>query len=341
MSEQVLITGYPGWLTGHLLRRLDELMRLADPPAWAVRLADVRWRALVAPGTVSIPPCARIDTVVDGDIRDPGAVTDAMVGVDLVLHAAGIIHPRRIRDLYEINRDGCRRLAEAAVESGVRRFVFVSSNAAAGFATSPEHPMRETDEPNPVSHYGRSKLEGEQCLWSALTGSDTEGVVLRPTTFYGPHFPERHHNAYRLAASGRPLVIGDGRNRVSMIYIDDLVDALGRALTVGSAAGGTAFVADAESYEWQEVFIAMGQAQDVDVRPLYLPSAVAALCAGGDAALAALGRYSMMVHVAGEATQHMACDISCARDLLGFSPHVGLYEGMRRAVNWARSEGRL
>jgi nucleoside-diphosphate-sugar epimerase len=37
----------------------------------------------------------------------------------------------------------------------------------------------------------------------------------------------------------------------------------------------------------------------------------------------------------------MACDISCARDLLGFSPHVGLYEGMRRAVNWARSEGRL
>jgi nucleoside-diphosphate-sugar epimerase len=341
MAERALITGFPGWLTGHLFRRLDELMRLADPPAWAVRLAHVRWHALAAPGTVSIPACARIDAVVEGDIRDPRAVADAMVGVDLVLHAAGIIHPRRIRDLYEINRDGCRCLAKAAVQAGVRRFVFVSSNAAAGFAASPERPMREADEPNPVSHYGRSKLEGEQSLWSALRGSDTEGVILRPATFYGPHFPQRHRQAYRLAASGRPLVIGDGRNRVSMIYIDDLVDALGRALTVRDASGSTAFVADGESYEWQEVFIAMGRAQDVDVRPLHLPRAVASLCAVGDAALAALGRYSMMVHVAGEATRHMACESSFARDLLGFSPQVGLYEGMRRAVIWARSEGRL
>jgi nucleoside-diphosphate-sugar epimerase len=222
----------------------------------------------------------------------------------------------------------------------VQRFVSLSSNAAAGFA-EPERPMREVDEDRPASHYGRSKLEGEQALWSALAGSTTEGVVLRPTTFYGPHFPPRHLKAYRLARSGRPLIIGDGRNLVSMIYIDDLVEALGRAMTHPAAAGGTAFVADNQSYEWQEIFVAMGLAQDVQVHPLHLPRMVTSVCAAADAFLSALGRYSMMIHVAGEATQHMACDPGGARELLGVTPQVGLYEGMRRAVVWARGEGWL
>lgn len=340
VSNRGLITGYPGWLTGHLFRRLDEVLVCPDPPAWASALDAVRWRALTAPGTTPAAPNPRIDEVVEGDIRDRRAVADAMRDVDLVLHAAGIIHPRRIRELYEVNREGCLCLATSARDAGARRFVFISSNAAAGFA-APGRPMRETDEPNPTSHYGRSKLEGEHALWDTIAGSTTEGVVLRPTTFYGPYFPQRHLKAYRLAASGRPLVIGSGRNRVSMIYIDDLVDALGQALTSPAAAGGTAFVADNESYEWQEIFVAMGRAQDIEVKPLHLPGVVAPLCAAGDAALSALGRYSMMIHVAGEATQHMACDAAGARSLLGSEPQVGLYEGMRRAVTWARSEGWL
>lgn len=344
MSKRALITGFPGWLTEHLFRRLDELAALPAPPIWVEQLDGVRWRALVIPDGVRgigiNERNRRIEDVVEGDIRDPEAVAQAMQGVDLVLHAAGIIHPRRIRDLYEINRDGCSCLAAAAARAGARRFVFISSNAAAGFAR-PDQAMEESDEPTPTSHYGRSKLEGEQRMWDALQGSQTEGVVLRPTTFYGPHFPQRHIKAYRLAASGRPLVIGDGRNRVSMIYIDDLVDALGRALTVAQAAGATAFVADRDSYEWQEIFIAMGQAQGKTVRPLRLPGAIASVCATGDTILSALGRYSMMIHVAGEARQHMACNISTARSVLGFSPQVGLYEGMRRAVSWAHTAGQL
>jgi nucleoside-diphosphate-sugar epimerase len=344
MRERALITGYPGWLTGHLLRQLDDLTRAPEPPAWAEALSDVSWRALVAPETSPHPDGQVDDIVVDdivvGDIRDPQAVATAMQDVTIVLHAAGIIHPRRVQELYAVNRDGCECLATAAVKAGVRRFVFVSSNAAAGFA-EPGRPMRETDEARPTSHYGRSKLEGEQALWRSLDGSATEGVVLRPTTFYGPHFPARHLKAYRLAGSGRPLVIGDGRNLVSMIYIDDLVDALGRAMTMPTAAGGTAFVADSQSYEWQEIFIAMGQAQNVRVQPLHLPRQVANLCAWGDGLLSALGRYSMMVHVAGEATQHMACETAVAGSLLGVTPQVGLYEGMRRAVSWARGEGWL
>lgn len=338
MAELALVTGYPGWLTGHLFRRLDDLSSRPDAPAWVRTLDPLRWRALVAPGVMPAPH-ARVTEVVEGDIRDADTLGAALEGVSLVLHAAGIIHPRRLGDLYAINRDGTQLVAAAAARHGARRVVFLSSNAAAGFAR-PGQPMREADPPRPGSHYGRSKWEGEQRFWESL-GPSTTGVVLRPTTFYGPYFPERHLRAYRMAASGRPLLIGDGRNSVSMIYIDDLVDTLGAALTREDAAGVTAFVADSTAYQWRDVFVAMGQAQGVDVRPRQLPGAIAPLCALADSVISGLGRYAMMIHVAGEATQHMACDNTVARQRLGVTPTVGLTEGMRRAVAWARAEGWL
>ncbi|MEE2873632.1 MAG: NAD-dependent epimerase/dehydratase family protein, partial [Candidatus Latescibacterota bacterium] len=284
-----LITGYPGWLSSRLL----ESLRQPATTAWQEQLALYRWRVLAAPGVDPGPLPDNVETVQTGDIRDPATATGAMNGVDLVLHAAGILHPRRIPDLYAINRDGTAHLARAAVAAGVRRFAFVSTNAAAGFALDSQSPMRESDPPRPESHYGKSKREGEEALWQILTNTRTDGVVIRPTTFYGPHFAERHLRAYKMVRSGRPPLIGNGTNSVSMVYIDNLVQGLGLALSVPSAAGQTYFFADEKTYLWQDIFYAMGRAMNVEVRPRHLPKSIAALCNILDRGLGALGYYHL------------------------------------------------
>lgn len=332
-----LVTGYPGWLTGRLLGLLGK----APAAAWQEELARYRWRVMVAPGAqvdrASLPPS--VAEVCVGDVRDPNAVRQAVQGAELVLHAAGLIHPRRIAELYAVNRDGAAGVALAAARAGVRRLVFVSSNAAAGFAPDAATPRRESDPPRPASHYGRSKLQGEQALWQAL--GTVQGVVLRPTTFYGPHFPRRHLRAYQLAQSGRPLFIGDGRNSVSLVYLDDLVAGVGLALTRPEAAGQTYFLAGEKPYLWQEVFLAMGRALGVQARPRHLPGRIAVLCNALDRGLGALGYYSLHLHLAGEATRHMGCCIDKARQELGYCPAVGLDQGMGEAVRWAREKGWL
>ncbi len=332
-----LITGYPGWLTSRFLVQLQE----APTAAWQQELSRYRWRVLVAPGAELVPQIPGIADVQVGDVRHHALLDQAMQGVDLVLHAAGLIHPRRIGELYSVNRDGTARLAAAAVQMGVRRFALVSSNAAAGFARDAVTPMRESDEPRPESHYGRSKHQGEQALWRILAGSATQGVVLRPTTFYGPHFPRRQLKAYQAARRGRPWLIGDGRNTVSMVYIDNLVTGVGLALTRAEAAGQTYFLADETPYLWQEVFSVMGNALGVQVQPRRLPAGFAALSNALDRGLGALGCYSFYIHLAGEATRHMGCSIDKARRELGYCPTVSLPHGIREAVLWARAKGWL
>jgi len=340
MSRKLgLITGYPGWLTSRFLDRLQQ----PSASSWQEELSRYQWRALVAPKAVVNPdelPASIVDVQV-GDVRDPEAMRRVVHGVDLVLHTVGLIHPRRIPDLYAVNRDGAANLVRPAVEAGVRRFVYVSSNAAAGFAADPSTPMRESDPARPQSHYGRSKHQGELAIWEAARRGSTEAVVLRPTTFYGPHFPRRHLRAYTMARSGRPLLIGDGRNAVSMVYIDNLVECVGLALTRPEAAGQTYFAADEKPYFWREVFQAMGEAMGVEIRPRYLPGSIALVCRVLDRILGCLGHYSFYLHIAGEGTRHMGCSIDKAREELGYRPAIRLQEGMRRAVAWSREKGWL
>src|SRR5262249_46984325 len=145
-----------------------------------------------------LEPCRRwgIDTeIVRGDVLDGACLARAVAGIDMVVHAAAVMHVRRIDEYYAINTEGTRNLALEAVKAGVRRFVYVSTNAAAGRSDSPERLVSESDPDKPLSHYGRSKWLAERWLFEAP--ANMERVVLRPCMFYGPPVPDRHVDIYR------------------------------------------------------------------------------------------------------------------------------------------------
>ncbi len=330
----MLLTGVPGWLTDALLQ---SLRTTPGPGLTAVRCLvqpGVRIAIGAAEDEAGIPVECAI-----GDLRDPASLTAALQGIDTVLHAAGVLHVRRTRDWYEINTYGTARLVEAAVAARVERFVFVSSNAAAGRSDRRERPLTEADPPRPLSHYGRSKWLAEQAV--AAHQGRIETVILRPCMFYGPPVPARHVEVYQRVLRGRMPLVGDGQFARSLTYIDNLVQACWLAMAHPAASGQTYFISDRPVYTTRQVVEAMAVALGVPPRFLPLPRGVAPVAYRLDLALARAGLYWQTLHLVGEADWHVgvSCEKACRE--LGYAPTVELHEGMKRAVAWCRATGKL
>ncbi len=121
-----------------------------------------------------------------------------------------------------------------------------------------------------------------------------------------------------MVRKGRFPIVGDGRQRRSMVYVDDLVDGVVRAELVECPAGRGWWIADARPYEINEIVAAVAEALaaaglDVARRQLRVPAFVARAAAAVDAAIQRRHRYVAGVHVLGELGTTIACDISAAQ----------------------------
>jgi nucleoside-diphosphate-sugar epimerase len=338
--DVTVVTGSTGWLGQALLAALTA----AEGPRRRRRV-----RALVTSAAAGsrLSAMRGVEAVV-GDVRTRAGLRDLFAGLSPasavdVIHAAGVIHPSNPSDWVEVNVRGTANVARAALAVGVRRMVHVSSNSP--FGTNPHRTDAfRNDEPYaPYLGYGRSKMLAELRLLDVV-GDGLDAVIVRPPWFYGPHQPDRQTSFFRLVRAGRFPLVGDGRQRRSMVYVDDLVDGVFRSELVECAPGRGWWVADAEPYELNEIVAAVRQALlasgfDVARRQLRVPLVAGRLAARLDAAVQRRHRYVAPLHVLGELGATIACDISVARRELGYEPTVGLAEGMRRSVAWCVARG--
>jgi nucleoside-diphosphate-sugar epimerase len=134
---------------------------------------------------------------------------------------AGIIHPKKIPELYAINARGTQNMLAAAAEAGVRRFVFISSNSVGGVRRNGGL-MTEQDPPSPYFHYGKSKHLAEKAVERYRDRMET--VILRPCWYYGPNQPDRQTTFFRMIKKGRPIVFGSGKNDAAPGRRQDVLD---------------------------------------------------------------------------------------------------------------------
>ena len=333
----LVLTGVPGWLTTALL---DDLTRCEDPQLDGIR-------ALVDPAIdhSTLAQSQRrwplVRDIIRYDLAAPYPVERNLEGAEAVLHCAGVIHVRRTSDWYRVNTEGTIALARSAKAAGVRRFVFISSNAAGGASDSFQHLLTEDTPAKPRSHYGKSKWLAEQALLQMAVPERFEVVILRPSMFYGPPVPKRHVEIYRRILRGRMPLVGNGEFARSITYIDNLVQACRLALCHPAASGQTYYIVDARVYTTKEIVEEMGRALGAPVRYWRLPRSLGPAAGALDRALAALGLYWQSLHLVGESHWHVG--ISCAKAVreLGYDPAVDLAMGMRRAVQWCRENGSL
>src|SRR5690606_28843336 len=137
-------------------------------------------------------------------------------------------------------------LAQAAVEAGVRRFVFVSSIGVNGNRTERDA-FTESDRPHPVETYAQSKLAAEELLKARFSRS-LELVIVRPPLVYGPGAEGNFSRLVRLAASGFPLPLGSIRNRRSLVGVENLSDFLCLCATHPRASGELFLIAEPKTH---------------------------------------------------------------------------------------------
>jgi len=329
--KTVLITGVPGWLSHALVEGFSS-------GKWGQQYDKVR--CLVAPFNASAlkkPVSDKVEHIA-GDLLDPASLAKAVEGVHSIIHTAGIIHVSRVADWYRVNFDGTKNLLAEAQTAGVKSFVYVSSNAAAG-RSEDGRPMLESQPPRPLSHYGESKLRAEQAVIAASDKMHTS--VLRPCMFYGPPVPDRHVEFFRLVKFGRVPMVGSGTYARSMVHVENLAQSCWLALQTPAARGETFYIADEDAYTVNQFIDSIATAMNVQPRYLRLPPIVSTICYQLDRLLNALGIYQQTLHLVGEATWSVGVSVDKAKRILGYRPTRTLQEGITEAVRWSDQTGLL
>jgi nucleoside-diphosphate-sugar epimerase len=321
-----LVTGATGFTGGHLARGL------------VARGNTVR--ALVRRRETAGDLTAAGIELVDGDVRDAGAVAAALAGVDVVYHIAAIYRQASVStDTYRaVNATAVRSLVEAAARAGVRRVVHCST---VGVHGDVEHPPANEDAPlRPGDMYQITKLEGERLARETGDRLGIEVTIVRPTGIYGPG-DRRLLRLFRGVARRRFPMLGRGEIYYHLTYIDDLVEGFRLCGEHPAAANRTYILAGGEVTTLNELVALIADVAGVKPRRLRVPVwpfwVAGALC---EAVCVPLGieppLYRRRVDFY---TKSRAFDIARARNELGYAPRVALRDGIARTLTWYREHG--
>ncbi len=309
--QKTLVTGATGFVGRALIDRM-----LADGRA-------VRATARTSSGELP----AQVERIAVGDIGPDTDWARAVDGVDAVVHLAARVHmtgeaePTALPLFRAVNTAASAALARAARAAGARRFVLLSTTTVYG-DRSRGRPFDESSPLAPASPYAQSKLEAEQLVAEALAGSSTALVALRPPLVYGPNAKGNFARLVRLVQRGVPLPLASVRNRRSLVFVDNLVDAIVRALDHPAAAGRTYIVSDGEDLSTPDLFARTAAALGRPPRLFAFPPALLRLAG------TLLGRGDEVSRLLDD----MAVDSSRIRAELGWRPPFSLDQGLAQTA---------
>ena len=275
---------------------------------------------------------AGIERIAVGGIDGNTDWSGALRGIDCLIHLAARVHVMHekssdpLTEFRRVNVEGTVRLAEAAAAAGVKRLVYVSSIKVNGEATF-ERPFSESDVPNPPDPYGVSKYEAEMALQKISAETGLEIVIVRPPLVYGPGVGGNFARMLGWIEKGIPLPLGSVRNRRSMIYVENLADALIHCTTHAKAAGETFLVADSESVSTPELIRLLAEKMGRKPRVFSFPVSLLKL----------LGKFTGKSSEIERLTGSLEADASKIRKMLDWKPPRSLDDGLKKTAGWFSS----
>ncbi len=316
----ICVTGGSGFLGSALVKRLvhdGESVRVLDlaPPA-----SEIRSRV----------------AFIKGNVRDRGVVEQALKGCRMVYHAAGILPlSRDKKDFYEVNVQGTRQILESAKKNGLKKVIYYSSGHAV-YGLRARMPIKETDPQKPFSYYGKSKYAAEE-LCRAFREQGLNVSIVRPATVVGPGRLGTFKLLFDWIRAGKNVyLIGNGRNRVQYVSLDDLVEA---SLSLRRHGDFSDYNIGTDRFSsFGELIAGLVKQAGSRSKIVFVPTALAQLGLG----LLDLLRLSPFVSLHYR-TFHLDTyyDVTKAKTELGWQPKHSNEEMFKSAYDWYIREGQM
>ena len=275
------------------------------------------------------------DWNVVGDIGPATNWTEALEGVDVVIHLAGRVHMLRdkgqdlLTEYRRANTEGTQKLLDTAIGVGVKRLVFTSTVHVNGESATADEPFVESDASRPRGPYAVSKWEAEQLLHAATIGTELETVIVRPALVYGPGVKGNFLRLVKLVDRGIPLPLRCTRNRRSFVSRTNLIDFLIRCVEHPAAVGETFLISDHEDVSTSELIRAIAAQFQRPVRLFPFPEPVIRLG----------GRVVKKDRIINQLWGSLVVDSSKARQVLDWQPPVALADELALLAEWFRKNG--
>ena len=268
-----------------------------------------------------------------GDLTNPEW---EMPDVDVVIHMAGLIKGRK-KDYYRVNGGGTKNLVEKAKNlKGLKKFIYVSSQAASGCGTL-ENPKRESEPEMPVSDYGKSKLLGEKFVKE----SGLPYLILRPVAVYGPGDRDVFF-AFQMVKNGI-VFLPSGKRFVNLVDVRDVCGAVLRAAE-SDVKDETFFVAYPKITTYVEFVKTIARKMGKKILILKIPEWLifaGSVIATGFAFLLRKPALLNLQKVTEINSKYWVVNAEKLANVLGYEPEYNLERGVSETVDWYRARGWL
>ena len=319
-----LITGATGFIGSHIAERL--IKEGEDVTALVRRTSNTEFLKTIG---------ARL---IYGDINDFDSLKTAMKGMDKVYHSAAIVEEWiSKKEAYRVNVEGTRNLLECAKQEHIKRFIYISSLSVLGMK---DH--YKDDENTPYYKSGDSyidtKIDAEKLVLEYRRNFNLPVTVIRPGFVFGPREKKLIPRILENINKNKFMFVGDGKNKIDVVYIDNLIDAILLAGKNPSSIGQIYNVTDDSGMALEDFIFKIADIWQIKRPSKHVPKPLAYLVCSLLGAWAGITKPKNPPYITKTRIKFLSLnldfDVSKMRKELGYSPIVDVEEGLRRTKQW-------
>ena len=320
-QEIAVVTGANGFVGSHLV---DNLLSKGLKVRCLVRKSsNLRWLD------------GKNVEIFNSGLSDKDGLRKAFKDANYIFHVAGVVKSKTAEGYFKGNVDTTRNLLEVALESksSIKRFLVVSSQTVSGPSTEGK-PVNEETECNPITTYGRSKLEEEKL---ALSYKDKLPITIcRAPAVYGERDTEIFIY-FQTFNKGLTTTIGFNKKELSLLHVVDLVEGFYLAAMSEKAVGQIYFIGSEKFYTWQEINSITSKVLNKKPIIIKVPHFLVYTIASVAQFFAMFSSKPATLNIekAKDITQqYWTCDTSKAIRDLGYKQKISIEDGIKRTCDW-------
>ncbi len=321
-QQRILVVGASGFVGKNLVLTLAQKTRV---------------RILVRPTSdIALFKDNKLVDLHFGDLATNQGISEALGGIDVVIHCAAKTMGRSYWEFYNTNTLGTANLLKAMHTQKVPNILYLSSHAACG-PCSTETPRQEHERPTPISCYGRTKKLAEDLIRK----SGLSFTILRSVSIYGPH--DKEILTYvKLLNSGICPIVGYGEKYLNLIYVQDLVDLIIKIVENDHFTNNIYFATDGQSYSMRYLMEKIAQTLHRKNVKIRVPTGIAMLIGLlNDVFVRPDKKLVTRDKIRELACQYWMCSNERVVKTMEFKPKYSFDRGIVETIQWYREQGVL